>query len=112
MDASPVCEEQDIIMRGCHEQVFHKIGFLSIHTNDTAAAPALLPVRVNGHALDISAVGDCDHHIFHRYQVLILQVHTALDNLGAPGITIALPDICQFFLNEFQYLGPVSQQLE
>ena len=65
VDLAPVGEEQDMVVRGTDEHIFHEVLFLGLVTGDTHAATVLRLVFGDGQALGVTAVRHGDDHVLY-----------------------------------------------
>ena len=73
-----------------------EVAVLRVRPRDPLAAPGLRPVGVDRQPLHVPLVGDADHHLLDRDQVLVDELgQLLLGDLGPPRVAVALPDLLQ-----------------
>ncbi|MNQ75687.1 hypothetical protein D3C85_904910 [compost metagenome] len=79
------------------------------HARLALAAAMLRPIGVQGHALDVAAVGDGDDHVLARDQVLVLHLGVAFPDQGAARNGELILHQQQVFADDGQDVGAVRQ---
>ncbi len=77
-------------MRQGDEHVDDEVLLLGLHAHQADAAAALLLVRVQRNALDVTVLGDGDHHVLVGDEVLVLQVPGVHDDVGVTLVAVLL----------------------
>ena len=102
--AAFVGEEENVIVRGGHEEVLDPILFLGGLSLHAAAAAALFFEAGNREALDVAAVGDGDHHVFLRDQVFDGDFAGVVHDFGAALVAEFVAQLDQFLLHHIHPL--------
>ena len=88
-------EEQQVLVRGGHEQVLRKVVLLRDGPTRAGPAPALGPVLVEIGALDVAFARDGDDHRLVGNHVLGREIAALVVDFGAAAVAVPLPDIFQ-----------------
>ncbi len=99
-------------MGGGDEQVADIVLLLLVEADDPLASPVLYPVGGDGQPLDVAVTGHRDDHILFLDEVGDVDVIrlNGLD-LRPSGVAVALLDIFQVILDEFEYTTRVLEDL-
>src|SRR5581483_11134138 len=93
-DAAALGEEEDVVVRVADEEVADGVLLAGDHAGDAFAAAALQAVALEGHALDVAAVGDRDDGLLVGDEVLLGDVLGAgVDDLGAALVAVLLLEL-------------------
>ena len=110
--ATLVSEEQQLFV-GIHHRDLHDRVVIPVVRAAHALAPApLVAVGADGHALDVPALAQRDHHVFlhdELFDGLLLQF--LADDLGAPRVSVLALDLAGFPLDLSSDLLRVLQQI-
>ncbi len=86
-----------------------EVAFLHVHSRDAATPALLLAIGGQGQRLDVSALGDRDHHLLIGDQVLDVDLVLGVADLRAPLVTEALGDLRELLLDDAQHARLVAQ---
>ena len=98
MNPSGIREEQHIIMGRGHKNALHIVLFLQILAVDSPATPALAPVGVHGHPLDVALTGEGIAAVLFFNEVLYIDFLFHVLDLRLPAVAKLIPDGCELFL--------------
>src|SRR5918998_1231229 len=107
---APVGEEEHVVVRRRDEEVVDVVALFELHPGDADPAAPLLAERVDGDALQVTPVGDGDHHLLLGYEVLYLEVDALLDRDRRSAIVrVGGPDLAELLLDDPVDLGLIGQ---
>ena len=112
VDPPTITEAEDVGVRAGDQQLVDKILFLHARGDLAAAATALGAVIGQRLRLDVTGVGQRDHHVLIDDQVLHLERDALRDNLAAALIAILLADGGQFFADHAHQPPRVGEDVE
>src|SRR5450432_3759306 len=99
-------------MGGSDNQALHEIFGARAHADAALAAAGLPAIGIHAGALEVTAARHGDGDVFHRYQVLELDLAGVLDDLGAALVAETLLDVFEFLDDEGAQYAVGAQQLE
>ncbi len=109
IDFPPIGKDQNIMMSRGDKDLFDKILFLGAHADLAFAAAVLAFIEADGVALDISGMGNRDHHVFFDNHVFNIDVFRTDDDFRTPLIPEAGPDLLKFGHNHIEDLPGIIQ---
>ena len=108
--AALVCEEHDIGMRACDENILKEIFFTGCSRTDADAASALRAIGCFRNALDVAVMGAGNNHVFFLDDVVHIDVFNDLCDFGAARIGKAAPNLEHFIFNNAHKFAFVRKQ--
>ncbi len=102
-------EEEQIIMAMRNKNIFYIIFFLGGHRRNAFTASVLCLINIDGHSLDVSAVGNRDGAFLSFDQVFQQDFIFDLFDVGSSFIAVFTLDFQQIFFNDGKYFPFVSQ---
>ena len=109
VDLAAVGEEQQVVVRGAHEQVLDEVAVLHVHARHAAPAALLLAVGGERQRLDVAGLRDRDHHLLVGDQVLDVDLVLGVADLRAPLVAEALGDLRELLLDDGQHAALVAE---
>src|SRR5262249_18665589 len=108
-----VSKDQQIAVRGSHQQVLHEIFRARSHADSPFAASRLPPIAIDAGALQVSAARDSDGDIFHRDQVFQANFPGVIYDLCAPLVSEVLLYFLQLFDDQIfeHFIGTENLQV-
>ena len=111
VDLAPVAEEEDEGVVGGDGGDLHVVLFLGPHAHDAAPAAVLPAVGLQRQPLDVAVVGQRDHHLGVRDQVLHVQLGVLAGDPRPPRVAEPLLDADQLGLDDLEHLVLVAQNV-
>ena len=97
-----ICEEQQRIVSGSQEQVFHIVLFSCLHADDAAAAAVLALIGIQRGTFHIVQVGQCKYAGFFINQVFYVDLTGVLDEFCSSFISVFFTDGCDLIFDDTQ----------
>ena len=105
VDLAAVGEEQQIRVRGGHDDARHVVLVAQLGAGHAASAPTLRAEGVGDDGLDVARLGHHHDEVFVLDQVLDVDVADVEGDLGPPGLAEPLADLAQLVLDDLAQLG-------
>src|SRR5919112_2010856 len=110
VDLALVGKEEHVVVRRRDKEVVDVVALFEFHSGDAHPTTALLAEGVDGDALQVTAVGDGDHHLLLGYEVLYLEVDALLGRDRRPAIVrVGRPDLAELLLDYPVDLGLIGR---